>query len=326
MRIVVQPGPRVKGGGTQASAEASRLVAGASQAALGEQGQVRARQAAGRSSLGRESVRFAFCNEGFGNRPWPEQCAAVAAAGYAGIEVAPFALAEEVRSVRAARRAELRRAAESAGLEIVGLHWLLVKPEGLHISHPDAVVRTRTSDHLRWLTDLCADLGGRIMVFGSPGQRGGTAGATAQDAWRWAAETFTAVLPALSARGVTLCIEPLTPVETDFINTAAEGRRLVEEIGHPNFRLILDVKAMCTEPVPIPDLIRRHADVLAHVHANDANRQGPGFGEVDFRPILAALQEVGYQGYVSAEPFEFIPDVDTVLRRSAGYLRSCLPV
>jgi sugar phosphate isomerase/epimerase len=270
-------------------------------------------------------MRFAFCNEGFGDRSWSGICAAIAEAGYDGVEIAPYTLAETVQEISPRRRDEVRKVARDAGLEIVGLHWLLVKPEGLHIGQPDRAVRARARDYLCHLVDFCADLGGRIMVFGSPSQRGPTGGATAEDAWRWAVETFSQVLPLLAERGVTLCIEPLTGDETSFVNTADEGRRLAAEVGHPNFRLILDTKAMCGEERPIPDIIREHRDILAHVHANDANRQGPGFGEVDFRPILGALREIRYNGYVSVEPFEFAPDVDTVARRSVRYLRECLP-
>lgn len=270
-------------------------------------------------------MHFAFCNEGFGDRPWPAVCAALAAAGYQGVEVAPFTLGERAEHLPAPRRAELRRAAEEAGLQIAGLHWLLVKPEGLHISHPETSVRARTRDHLRHLADLCADLGSRVMVFGSPGQRGRLEGVSADQAWAWAVETLEGALPALAERGVTLCFEPLSPAETNFVTSAAEGRRLVEQIGHPNLRLTLDVKAMCSEAEPPAETIRAQADLLGHVHANDANRQAPGFGAVDFRPILSALREVGYGGYVSVEPFEFAQEVEEVARRSLHYLRECLP-
>ena len=269
-------------------------------------------------------MRFSFCNEGFGERPWREVCAILAEAGYDGVEIAPFTFAGDVRELSASARAEIRRVAENAGLQIVGLHWLLVKPDGLHIAHPDQAVRAHTTDYLRRLADFCADLGGRVMVFGSPKQRGGSAGASPPEAWRRAVETFRSVLPTLEERDATICFEPLTTEETDFVNTAAEARQLIEEIGHPNFRLLLDVKAMCREAIPIPDLLRANRDLLTHLHANDANRQAPGFGDVDFLPILAALQEIGYQGYVSLEPFEFPLDVAVVARRSLAYLRGCL--
>lgn len=269
-------------------------------------------------------MHFSFCNEGFKEMPWRQVCEVLAEAGYDGVEIAPYTLADEVHHLSPAARADLRQVAEGAGLRVVGLHWLLVKPEGLHIAHPDRAVRARTADYLRYLADLCADLGGGVMVFGSPNQRGTSAGASAEEAWQWAVETFRAVLPTLAERQVTICFEPLGPEETDFVNTAEEARRLVDEVNDDHFRLLLDVKAMSTEPTPIPDLIRSHRQVLAHFHANDVNRQAPGFGEVDFRPILAALGEIGYQGFVSVEPFAFPLDAPTIARRALTYLRECL--
>ncbi len=269
-------------------------------------------------------MHFAFCNEGFGETPWRRVCEVLGEAGYDGVEIAPYTLAEEVHQLSAAERSEIRRTAEEAGLQIVGLHWLLASPEGMHIAHPDPAVRLRTADYLRHLADLCADLGGRVMVFGSPKQRGRSAGASGEEAWRWAVETFRAVLPTLAERRVTICFEPLGPQETDFVNTAAEASRLIAEVNDERFRLLLDVKAMCAETIPIPDLIRSHREALAHFHANDVNRQAPGFGEVDFRPILAALREIGYQGFVSVEPFAFPLDAAAVAGRALAYLRECL--
>jgi sugar phosphate isomerase/epimerase len=275
-------------------------------------------------------MRFAFCNEGFGDRQWPAQCKTLAEIGYDAVEIAPYTLADDVRRISAEKRSELRRTVEDAGLAVTGLHWLLVKPEGLHIAHPDAAVRSRTRDYLCALADFCADLGGAFMVFGSPRQRGGSAGASTAQAWDWAKETFGGTLATLAARNVTLCIDPLAATkvdpskDTDFLNTAAEARRFVEDVNHPNVRLILDARSMSYEDRPIPDLLRENADILAHVHANDRNGQAAGFGEVDFRPILAALQEIGYTGYVSSEPFEFAVDIDTIARKTLEYLRSCL--
>ena len=104
---------------------------------------------------------------------------------------------------------------------------------------------------------------------------------------------------------MTICFEPLAPAETNFINTAAEALQFVERLNSPRFQIILDVKAMCSEAKPIPQIIRESWPRFAHFHANDKNLKGPGFGEVDFKPIAAALKEVGYQGFVSVEVFDF---------------------
>jgi len=270
--------------------------------------------------------RYAICNETFQGWDWDRTVDFVAREGYDGIEVAPFTLAERVTDLDAARRRDLRRAAEKARLPVVGLHWLLVKPEGLHLTTPDEDVRNRTADYFVELVRFCADLGGAILVVGSPRQRSLRPGVTREQALENARRVFERALPEAERRGVTLALEPLTPKETDFINTAEEGIELIEKIGHPRFRLHLDVKAMMgSERMPLPDVIRVCARHLVHFHANDPNLLGPGMGDVDHRPILRALKEIGYTGYVSVEVFDYTPGPERIARESLRYLRSAAP-
>lgn len=267
-------------------------------------------------------MKFAICNEMFEGWEFEKVCGAAREAGYGGVEIAPFTLAKLAGDVTDRQRKSIRKAALSAGLEVVGLHWLLAQTEGFHINHPDKSVRERTARYLVELANLCGDLGGEIMVFGSPKQRNVCEGLTRDQAWGYAVETFYRVVPALEERGITLCLEPLAPEETDFLNTAAEAANMVREVGSTSFRLLLDVKAMSSESVAIPELIRTHAGILRHLHANDANKRGPGFGDTDFRPIAAALKEIDFGGWVSVEVFDFKPDPVTVARKSMEYLKS----
>jgi sugar phosphate isomerase/epimerase len=94
----------------------------------------------------------------------------------------------------------------------------------------------------------------------------------------------------------------------------------------PNFKVILDVRAMTSEAKPIPQIIRESRGEFAYVHANDANMKGPGFGDVDFRPIAAALREVGYDGTVSVEVFKFDEGPEVIATRSLEYLRRTFAV
>ena len=174
------------------------------------------------------------------------------------------------------------------------------------------------------LAEACRDLGGSLMVFGSPKQRTLAAGMTKSEAYALAADTFTQALPAFAEHGVTLCMEPLSTAETDFVNTCDEALELVRMISHQNFVLHLDVKAMCSEPTSPVDLIRRHGAHAGHFHANDANRRGPGFGDVDFVPIFQALHDSGYSGWVSVEVFDYTPDPETIAIRSIDYMQACL--
>lgn len=268
-------------------------------------------------------MKYAICNETFGDWEHARVCGRVAELGYTGLEVAPFTLAPCITDVSAARRAELRRQAEAQGVHILGLHWLLAKTEGFHLTSPDEVVRARTGDYLGELARAAAELGGDILVLGSPAQRKVPHGATRRQAADFAADTISRCLPVLAKTGVTLCLEPLTPAETDFLNTAAEAVELIHTLGHPNVRLHLDVKAMAAEAMKAPDVIRANATHTAHFHANDPNLRGPGFGPTDFVPIFRALADSGYNGWVSVEVFDYTPDPDTIARGSIRYMREC---
>jgi sugar phosphate isomerase/epimerase len=206
----------------------------------------------------------------------------------------------------------------------VGLHWLLAKTEGFHVTHPDAVVRRRTGQYFADLARCCADLGGKIMVFGSPQQRNLQPGVNHEQGMTYAAEMFSSVLPVLEETGVVVALEPLSPKETNFLQTAADAVRLAEMIGSPQVRLHLDCKAMSSESTPIPELIRRNRAMLAHFHANDPNLQGPGFGDLDFVPIFQSLGEIDYRGWVSVEVFNYDPGVERLARESIEYMQGCL--
>ena len=101
---------------------------------------------------------------------------------------------------------------------------------------------------------------------------------------------------------------------------------LIDRVNHPRLRLHMDVKAQSSEPgTTVPDLIRRYAPQAGHFHAQDVNLRGPGMGEVDFAPIMAALVEAGYDRWVSVEVFDFSPGAEETARRSLACLRGLLP-
>ncbi len=269
-------------------------------------------------------MRFAICNETFLDWPFDRAFALARECGYTGLEIAPFTLNKDAHQISAARRTEVRRQIEQAGLEMIGLHWLLAFTEGYYLTSPELDVQRRTAEYLGELARLCSDLGGRIMVLGSPKQRNLLPGVSHQQAMRYAAEVLRQAMPTLESCDVTLAVEPLGPQEGDFLLTAKSGVELVQLVDSPKCRLHLDVKAMSTESTPIPQLIHDHADFMEHFHANDANRRGPGMGDVDFVPILQALCDVNYSGWVSVEVFDYEPGVEALARDSIRYLQLCL--
>lgn len=268
-------------------------------------------------------MKFAICNETFVDWPFEKAFAFARDCGYTGIEIAPFTINTDARKITADKRAEVRRQAEDAGLDVIGLHWLLAKTEGLYLTTPDAAVRRTTGQYIEELARLCRDLGGSIMVFGSPIQRNLLPGVTHEEAMGYAADVFQAAMPTLEQLDVTLAVEPLGPAEGNFLLTAADGVRLIEMVGSPNCRLHLDCKAMSTESTPIVDIIRRSAPWLVHFHANDPNRQGPGMGDLQFVPILETLGEIDYRGWISVEVFDYSPGPERLARESIEYLERC---
>jgi sugar phosphate isomerase/epimerase len=268
-------------------------------------------------------MKYAICNETFEGWEHSRICARIAELGYTGLEVAPFTLAPRITDVTPDRRADLRRQAEAAGVQIVGLHWLLAKTEGLHLTSPDTAVRKRTGEYLAELARAAADLGGDILVLGSPVQRNVPFGRTRGQAEDFALDTLQHCIRALEQSRVYLCLEPLTPAETNFMNTAAEAVALIRRLGHPFVKLHLDVKAMSAEKAATPDVIRANREFLHHFHANDPNKRGPGFGDTDFKPIFRELRDLNYSGWVSVEVFDYSPDPDTIARESIRYMREC---
>ena len=272
-------------------------------------------------------MNISVCNELFGDWDIEKTFDYAAQLGYDGVELAPFTLGETALDITAGERKRIRKAAEMAGIEIVGLHWLLVKPEGLYINHPDAAVRKETQDYLKALIDLCSDLGGKVLVHGSPQQRNIKAGWDPQEAWKHARETFQICAQAAQSRDVFYCLEALTTADTNFINTIDQALRMVSEIDHPSFQTMLDCRSIhASAGSELPAVLRTTLETgkLRHVHVNDPNGRGPGFGDLQFTPLLNILHQTDYQGYISVEVFDFSPDPQTIAARSLGYLHGIL--
>lgn len=261
-------------------------------------------------------MKYAICNETFGDWPLEKALQLSLETGYTGWEVAPFMLADDIHTFSPSQRIAYARAVESAGMELIGLHWLLAKTEGFHLTTTDADVRRATAEYLISLVRLCGDLGGKLMVLGSPQQRNVPDGQSMESAMANAAEVLQSVAPELERTGIQIAIEPLGRGEGNFLNTAADGRQLMAMVDSPAVQLHLDVKAMSDEPTPIDQIIRDNADAMIHFHANDPNLLGPGMGEVEFSPIFQALRDVDYQGWVSVEVFDYSPGVETLVTTS----------
>ncbi|WP_276259104.1 sugar phosphate isomerase/epimerase family protein [Haloglomus litoreum] len=274
-------------------------------------------------------MQFAMCNEHY-DRPLSETFDRLAALGYDGVEVTPWTFTDSVRTVDDGETAAVRKAAASAGLDVVGIPRVFRAGDDEHIGSPDPAVRDRTVDALRATVECCAAIGGDIVVFGSPNQRSVPEGVDEAVAWEHAVASFSDpdLLETLRETGVTLCMEPLSPPHTDFVTTADEAIAFAEAVDHPNVGVCLDGYHLAAEADPIPDVLRRAAPHLAHFHADNTEGRGPRHGTVDYGPIVETLRAVDYEGYVSLEVHAdilgdepFTLDTDEIARDSIAFLR-----
>lgn len=269
-------------------------------------------------------MKLALCNEVLRDRPFAEQCRLAAAIGCTGLELAPFTLAADPSSLGETQAQELRRVAAGHGLAVSSLHWLLVQPPGLSIATPDAALHERTVALLERLIAFAAACGAQVLVHGSPAQRSPQPGQSVADALARCEVAWARLAEVARAHGVLYCIEPLSRAETPVLNTLAEAAAVVDRIGSPALRTMLDLSAAsATEEVMPAELLARYlaSGHVAHVQLNDRNRRGPGQGDTPVAPLLRVLHAAGYAGWVALEPFDYTPEPLACAAASAAYVR-----
>ncbi len=268
-------------------------------------------------------MKLSLCNEVIRELSFERQCVLAAGLGCHGLEVAPFTLGDEAWRMPASRRAEIRRACADAGIAVSGLHCLLAVPAGLSITTSNRTVWQKSVEVLRGSVELCADLSGDYLVHGSPAQRrvaDAGDGQRAEEAWRIVASEA-------GQAGVAYCLEPLARPDCNFVNTLAEAAEVVRRNGNPALCLMIDtLAASLEESEPVADAIRRWmpTGLMAHIQFNDRSKRGPGQGDDSFAPVVKALKETGYTGWVAMEPFVYEPDGPTCAARRIGYVARLL--
>lgn len=271
--------------------------------------------------------RHSICNEVYDGWSITNMCRSIKGFGYDGIEIAHFTLAPDPLAIPPERRREYRDIIRDEGLYFVGLHWLMVAPPGLHVTTPDEALRAKSWAHIDHLIDLCGDLAGDrddcgVMVFGSPKQRSTTGGSTREEATRRFAEGLAGVADHAAARKVTILAEALPSDQCDVLLSLEEAVALVNEINHPAIQTMYDSHNAVEETEPHEVLVDRYFDYIRHVHVNEMDGKHPGEGDHDFKPVLQTLARRNYQGWISAEVFDFSKGAETIAEESINYLKS----
>lgn len=238
--------------------------------------------------------------------------------GIEGVELAPghtWPMFEG--KVMAQEIDDYRRAAETAGLEIVGLHALLDNRSDLGL-FKDAETQNRTRDHLMHLSTVCRDLGARTLVLGPRGRPERLDRA----AW-WRCRSFLEdLLPRIEEHGTVLCFAPLEPTEGDFCATARDCYVLVNALDHPSFGLHLDAAGLAANDETGHTTFVRVSGRLDHFHANEPNLAVLGStGQVDHADLRRHLASIHYFGWLSVIQ-RMIPGTDPLetLRRGIHFV------
>jgi sugar phosphate isomerase/epimerase len=243
----------------------------------------------------------------------------IAEAGFKGIEIAPFTLATDPSAISPAQIAETRRTISESGLVFAGMHWLLASPPGLHLASADAGTRRRTVDFLKALCDLSGELGGGMLVLGSPKQRGSQEVSAAQ-ARAYLKEALAECGDHAAACGSKILLEALSSEQTEVVNLMAEAERIVRDIGSPGLGGMLDFHNCIDETESFETLIDRHFPWLFHVHLNDSAGGHPKKGDHSYLPAFRRLRALAYSGWISLEIFSLPEDPALVLSETISYL------
>lgn len=224
------------------------------------------------------------------------------AAGYDGVEVPMFEGTPD-------DYAALGRRLAGIGLEATGLG--VMPGGGKNAISPDAAERRAALDHIKWIADCTAALGGKLAVgpFHQPLGEFSGRGPTA-DEKAWAIETHKQAAQYAGKLGVGLAVEPLNRFECYFLNTAAQASELVRAVDEPNYGYLYDTFHFNIEERSITDVISSTALEIAHVHISENNRGTPGAGHIDFQAVFDALRRSGYDGWLTVEAFgSALPDL-----------------
>lgn len=266
-------------------------------------------------------MRYAVCNEFFGDMEFAKAAALVAKHGFHGMELAPFTLFGDFSPAAVAAGVRTaRKGLADNGLAFAGLHWLFVKPEGLHVTARDAAVRQRSWDHLKRLLDIAGELGGGSLIFGSPKQRS-SRGIPKDEAMRYYEEGLAGAADYASARSSRVLVEALPSVDTDIVNTLAEAEAVVARVSRPGVSGMFDFHNTTDETEPWDELLKKHWGMTSHVHVNTLEGGWPTPASAGYDDAFAVLRNRCFAHWVSLEIFSIPDSPETVLADTMAFLR-----
>jgi fructoselysine 3-epimerase len=229
--------------------------------------------------------------------PLDEAIRRIAAIGYDGVEIGCAAPHAWPAYLSKERRAELRNLLEASGLQAVSLLPTPGGGPGFNPASPLREEREATVRYYNEVIDLASDLGAKKVLYIAGWQIFGT---SRQQAWDRTKNCLDQIASHADKKGITIVVEP-TAAATNLIETADDAMELMRSVARDNVKVMFDTfHALYRNEIPA-DYVRAMRDDLVHIHVSDSNRVIPGEGRVDWIGLMQALNECGYDGYLTME-------------------------
>lgn len=196
-----------------------------------------------------------------------------------------------------------------------GAGWVKHK---LRLTDPDAAVRQRAIGFVSEIIDAAGTLGAPVIIGSMQGRWGD--GVTRERALVWLGEALVALAERAGRHGTVLLYEPLNRYETNLFNHQVNAAAFLRSLRSPNLRLLCDLFHMSIEESSIAEALRVAGPLVGHVHFADSNRQAMGWGHTDPETIMAALRDIQFAGYLSAEVLP-LPDGVAAARQAMASFR-----
>jgi fructoselysine 3-epimerase len=244
----------------------------------------------------------------------------IARIGYDGIEIGAASPHAYPDYLDAAQRREIRTTLEGNSIALASMLPAPGGGPGFNVASPLAAERRNTIDQYQKVIRLCAELGGKTVLYIAGWQIFGT---SREQAWEWSHSTLSLLADVAADAGVTLVIEP-TSADSNLVDSCDDAMRMMREVNKPNVKLMFDTYHTLYRNEPPTDYVRRMGKDLAHIHLADAGRAAPSAdGKVDYFGLIAALREAGFNGYLTMEiGFDRrAVDADSIARRAYEYIK-----